>query len=67
MATFMTNRTRRSEWPLSPRTHAAMLVALLIGLLAGCIVLLPTKEKVTQSGDVLTPYGGIALSIAQIW
>jgi len=40
-----------------------MLVVLLSGLVAGCIVLPPMKVKVAQSGDVLTPSGGIALSV----
>lgn len=63
LATLMTNRTRRSEWPLSPCTHVGMLVALAIGWLsAGCIVL-PTKAEVAVSGDMPTPSGGIALSV----
>jgi len=62
LATLMTNRKRGSEWPLSPRACAGMLAVLLCGLSAGCIVL-PAKAKVAQSGDVLTPSGGIALSV----
>ena len=47
---------------MSPRTCVGVLVALLTGLLAGCVVL-PVKAKVAQSGDVLTPSGGIALAV----
>lgn len=64
MATFMTNRTRWSEWSLPPRACAVMLVALLTGLLAGCIVIpLSATVEVAQSGDVQAPSGGIALSV----
>lgn len=48
LATIMTNRTRRSEWPLSLRTRAGVLVVLLSGLVAGCIVI-PLRAEVKES------------------
>lgn len=63
-AMFMTNRTRRSGWPLCPGICAGMLVVLLSGLVAGCIVIpLPAEVNVAQSGDVQAPSSGIALSV----
>ena len=61
LATLMT-RKRGSEWALRPQACAGVLAALLSGLVAGCIVL-PAQVEVAQSGDVLTPSGGIALSV----
>lgn len=64
MATIMTNRTRWFEWSLALRACAVVLVALLSGLVAGCIVIPLTAEvKVGQSGDVQAPSSGIALSV----
>jgi len=65
LATLMTNRIRRgSEWALRPRACAGVLIVLLSGLVAGCIVIpRSAKVEVAQSGDVLTPSGGIALSV----
>jgi len=64
MATFMTNRNRESEWPLPRRACAGMLVVLLSGLSAGCIVIPHSAEvKVRQSRDVQAPSGVVALSV----
>jgi hypothetical protein len=44
--------------------HAGVLVVLLSGLVAGCIVIpLPAEVKVGQRGDVQAPSSGIALSV----
>jgi hypothetical protein len=40
-----------------------MLVVLLSGLSAGCIIPLPAKATVAQSGDLSTPSGEIALAV----
>lgn len=52
--------------PPSPESRlvarAGMLIALMAGLLAGCIVI-PAKATVAQTGNVQAPSGGIALSV----
>ncbi len=58
----VSNRTRWSMWSLSPCTRIGILVALLSGLVAGCIPL-SAKANVTQIGGVPTPSGGIGLSV----
>jgi len=58
----MTNRTQGSEWSLSPRTRAVVPLALLCGLVAGCVVL-PAKARVAQIGDMPIPSGGVAVSV----
>jgi hypothetical protein len=64
MAMLMTNRKRRgSEWALPPRACVGMLVVLLSGLVAGCIVPLTAEVHVGQIRDVQAPSGGIALSV----
>lgn len=54
---------RRAACPLLPvPVCAGVFIALLTGLLAGCIVF-PAKPTVYQSGDVKASLGGIALSV----
>ena len=61
-ATLMTSWTRRPKRVLPPCACSGMLVALLTGLLAGCMVI-PAKVKVAQSGNVQAPSEGISLSV----